>query len=402
MLCTYILLLPFDRLLPDLINVLILTMVALVAIRVPLSRLSISLSRHQVVGLGAFAAFVGWLGLAAFASAHPIRSLVTSRTYLLYFLVTGSFVAIIDSPKRVRNVFAVIAFVTATVGVLTVINLVAGVPFAKPLGQVRFFGVPRTLGAPMGYGAYGILAAMGGSFAASTAFWPTQLFPDRPVVARIAAGFTLNGIFLGVIIGQSRSTLVGFVVIAGVFLALVAIRSERIRVPRAVVLMVATACAAGLAIRRTIGFSFIGTNPISIEIRLEMFQSGFSSLIANPILGCGWSCTGGTAGGDTLIHNTWLVVGVVAGVPAMALWVLIFLVLFAGSVRHVTSDGYRGIFGVVAVCGLVGGAIELTFFPGIEDVVGVLLGAVASIAGLGQPDYLLRIVGGLKRTTAYG
>lgn len=397
LLVEYVLVLPYEQLLRATTNLLVLAIAATTTLSVLSEERDVSISRYQFFSIGAFAGILAWAGLAALIGPAPLASLLASRVYVLYFIVTAAFVVVVDSQTRIRWILAAIAFVAAVVGFLSVVNFLVELPFAKHIGQTRSFGpvslgINRTLGAPMGYGSYGILAMLGGAFATGVLVWPQLLLPVRPRLSRGLGALALVGIASGVGIAQSRSTILAVAVAVGTFTLLAGLRSSNRRV-RTVVGTVSVLGAVGavVVVGRAIA-PLVATNAEAVERRIMMYCGALSKIGSHPFVGCGWSCARGMAENDVLVHNSWLLIGVVAGLPALVLWAVLFVSLFVGMLRLLWMSDEVGMLALMTTTGFAGGLTELALFPGITDTVALLLGVAASVAGLGGVTYRLREV----------
>jgi len=100
----YVLVLPYEQLLRTTTNLFVLAIAATTTLSVLFGERDVSVSRYQFFSIGAFAGVLAWVGLAALIGPAPFASLLASRVYVLYFIVTTAFVVVVDSLSSVSAI----------------------------------------------------------------------------------------------------------------------------------------------------------------------------------------------------------------------------------------------------------------------------------------------------------
>jgi O-antigen ligase len=304
----------------------------------------------------------------------------------------------LNSARRAQQALVVVMATAAVVSLFSIVNLFVTLPFAFT-GQVRSLGplslgIPRSLGIWMSFGSFGVLAMIGGSYAAMSVFRPQVLHGSDSRYARVFSAVSLSLILLGVVVGQSRSTLLATLLV-GVWALVVAtihpddrIRSRLPAIPGSLLMI----GAAGVSIN-AVGLvtSFIGTNVASVTGRLEQYRIALDLLAQSPVFGWGWGYFPTVFDASYTVHNLWLQIGVSLGVPILLLWIYLFGLVGVSLLRQaVNGIPWARPYGLIGTAMLIGSSVELALYPGFMPVAATLIGIVIGIQALGTTDPVSR------------
>lgn len=385
----YIALVPFGRFLVSVNNALILIAAALALGAFLFRTSSKRVHVYQLSIVSALLIILVWSIIVATSAPNPVSDIIRSKVFALRLLVVGAFVLLVNSYERVSGVLVLITLLVAAIGILSVLHLAVGLPFGKPIGQVRSFGpislgISRTLGVEMGYGSYGTLANIGLAFAMIASWRPSILPAFAPSRVRFGGKLCLTAIVIGVIIAQSRSTYLSVttsvITLAGFVTVLYG--SRRVRL-----VALFSGCLTAL-----VGTVFVGpelyqgvitANKASVTNRARQYIGSIQAILQSPITGCGWNCVYALTDRDVAVHNAWLVTGLTAGIPGLLLWTVPFMTYLVAGVRGMTTERPPvSLLAIALVVGTVGVVLELLLYPGISDTVAVFLGTGVSVLGL--------------------
>lgn len=450
----YLLILPYERILTTFMNAFFVLILVAVGLKTLVKGINLTLSKDQVAVLFLLGALLGWLILGSVIRIDSVTAITSNKTVLLHIGVIFIFLAEVNTLPRVRTILLAVSSIAAIIGFLSLIHLVVGLPFGRPATQSRSLGpltfqTMRLLGAPMGYGAYGILTSLGGTFAAGVAIWPHKLVGYRPDLAQSWASVSLVGMAIGVFLGQSRSTYLALAASAVVAVILLSYSTQNRTLKRVVKGgAVVTGFVAVLVGVAYLGGFLVGS-PESLSRRLQQYEIAIGIMLSDPMFGCGWDCARTVTAFSVSIHNSWLFMGAVGGVVVLFLWAAVFGLLSLGLFKQISArshemnsrwrifyrlpwpageakrgshrpniriDRFRPSFatvadnptyrdrstkgdlqllGMVVTVGFVGVCVEMSLYPGVSDIVGIALGTVIAVIGLEQNDYELRVVPGV-------
>lgn len=308
-----------------------------------------------------------------------------------FLFITIASVIELNSVKRLRTTLAWTTAIAAAVGMLTIVNVLVPLPFAFT-GPTRSLGLlplslPRSLGIWMSFGSYGILAAVGVTYAGVVSIWPTALRSDTSRwYRRLLAASALLIILVSVYLGKSRSTWLAVVMIIGWFFAVAAFHpDERFRTARPAIrrgLLLLAVLGTGVA-SKSIFHSFLMANTKSIASRTEQYELAIELLAQRPLLGWGWNYFTVAFSPGFHVHNLWFQIGVSLGIPIFLLWIYLFGRLGIGIFRrNRAEDSHIRSLAVVGTGMLLGGMVELALYPGFTPVTAVLIGLLIGIVGL--------------------
>lgn len=299
----------------------------------------------------------------------------------------------LESRRRVNQFLTVAMYTAAIVSLLSIVNLVFPLPFGYT-GQPRSFGplsfgISRSLGVWMSFGSFGILAVIGAAFAGLRVFRPVLVHgPEVTSYMRLFSAVAMVLILAGVILGQSRSTILAFLLAIIWGLAVATFHTDtrlRASTPKLTGgVLFSGAISAGIKAPAVLN-SFFGTNSASVAVRVEQYRFALELMSRRPVFGWGWGYFETAFGASYTVHNLWFLVGVSLGVPVFLLWIYFFAILglemFRGSIA---SDGRNQGYSFIGVTIIIGGTVEMALYPGFTPATAVLIGVLLGIQGLGS------------------
>lgn len=326
--------------------------------------------------------------------AEPRRNIDT-LPQVSRFLIIGLAGAIeLNSARRLRGILSVATAIAAVIGFLSVVNLFVPLHFAftgssRVLGPIEFI-TPRSLGIWMSFGSYGILAVIGASYAGMSLLRASAVHETESIGRiRAAAAIALAFILLGVYLGQSRSTILAFIVLAICGLGVAAFHPDsqlRFSFPAFPGGILAVGAATVVFKSSTILAAFVDANAASAAGRVDQYRFAFELMAQRPLFGWGWKYFGTAFGTSYTVHNLWLVIGVSLGLPVFLSWLYLFLRLSRDTFRlALSADHYANGLGVVGALMIVGATVELSLYPGFTPITAVLIGILMGIVGIVKP-----------------
>lgn len=375
----YIILSPFDRLIPLVTNIFIFTLGIGFLIDTLYYRSQISMTRTQlsVIFLITLTLIMGLIN--TLMAELPIFHLTSLRTLFLYGIVILVSVRELTTGRRVRNAWMTVAICASTIGYLSVLHSLINLPFGGELHPTRTlaghtFIFPRTIGVPLDYGSYGILLSIGLAIVIGVLISPRQWFSSSPKRVRAANLILLIGLLFGVYVGQSRSTLVATILTVSVVIGGELFHRYNLLNRITVVTIALLTIPSSLIIGRKIAVTLYQVNTGAVTARFSQYIAATEFLTSNPFFGVGWGYFTQTVT-PVGVHNFWLLMGLGIGFPGMIAWIGIFGLILMGGYRLYSSDNtFQTGMGGVILGGLTGVTIELLLYPGLADYVGVFVG----------------------------
>jgi O-antigen ligase len=369
-------------------NLLAVGMIGMLTSRLMFDIQSVTVSRTQLEALVVLFLTLVLTLLSTAIAERPILHITRIKSVVLFIALAIVSILELNSRKRLFEVLGVITALTVIIAVLSALNLFIELPFshstgpARSLGPIAFF-TPRTLGVKMAYGEYGILAITAFAYVAMTVLRPVALHGEANKRRTTLALGALVAILAGIYIGQSRSTIIAFGAVSafGLFAGAVhpdaRIRAARRSIPAGAIL---SGIVVALVNVRTIISGFLDANAMSASSRLSQYSFAVELMRERPLQGWGWGYFKLSYGTEFTVHNQWLLIGVSIGVPALLLWVYLFVRLALAMVRLAFSADLQGkALAMVGTAAVVGGTVELALYPGFDDVSAILVGILVGI-----------------------
>jgi O-antigen ligase len=284
-----------------------------------------------------------------------------------------------ESSKMGWRVAWLTTAIVAVIGVLSLVHSAVDLPFgadklgSRSLGPLSF-AVSRTLGIDMGYGAYGVLVAIGVATIIGTIWTRGALWPGRPH-SLWAAGIATICIATGVYISQSRSLILNVTAVISTAALVWLFRTDRNRLRNAIV---GIGVLVGLPIAGVVVpdllHAFLSAGGGSVGSRVAQYRFAANMLATRPITGYGWGYFLYTFPAELQIHNLWLNIGGAVGLLGVLLSLAAFVYLWIGLFcQAIVTDGRRAIYGLVGLLALTGACVELSLFTGIADVTALVI-----------------------------
>jgi len=388
LLVAFVLVVPYDDLTAPLTEVMIAVIVAGTGTYLLLSKRIVT-NPEQLAFLIAFVVLSGVLGGGIVLRGEGLGGILDAKWLFTHISLAVAFVVVIDDRETVGQFLWSVALVTAALALLTVVHSFVGLPFGSTRGPGRtMFSITipftRGLAAPFAFGSFGIMSVISISYVLSSAYLDVRAgAPFR----NLAIYPVLASILVGVVVAQSRSTYVAVTCVFGCYVAFFCLESydwptvDRLtgRVRRNAWLVLLPGSVLFLVgFAQVYGMVDVVANPSStIETRLFGYANAIGELVTRPLLGCGRPCLFSPTVHDHPVHNYWLAVGVYTGVGGLVLSVVPFLLAVLVGLRSLLSDPPNRRAGGILLVGIVVGAtVELTFFPGLNSMTGILLGVV--------------------------
>jgi O-antigen ligase len=319
--------------------------------------------RHAALPLWIALFFLALEMIATIDAINPaghVRFLVPLLGSIVIFAMFVIFMRDHRTMERVcHGIFAaaVVAVAGATVQGTTGIQGV----FPSSVDGSRIGDIPRVVGFIVTHGLYGSIVVTG-VLIALVGLLPT---PGRRLVSRKMAVFAVGVSIVGILFSQSRSQMLatagGFAVFA--ILSAVYLRGRARRAILAACVVVAAALAPLVWMVVELLVSMGAANAFR---RFEAFGLAVSLIQANPLSGVGHVAFLELVGGDRVLHNTFLAVGVSTGLPGM---VVIFLLMGLAAVRGMRRILARDALSPLAVgltASLAAIFIEASLYDGLN------------------------------------
>jgi len=361
-------------------NVALVVLATLVVLRLVQTG-RVRLSSFQFAVLLALVAFL-LLSLILVTVAHnPFRHTVRLQTLVGFLITYLAFATTVRTRSAVQTMLLTFSFVAVAISVLSWLHLVFTFEFghtilyARQIGPVSFW-VPRTLGVKMPYGLFGIYASVAVSYFLALELYPEQ-FECNGTKARILALGGLVTVLSGVYVAQSRSTLFAMSAVFGVVLSVTLVRKTNVGLFVSLLLCFVSFLFVLADPVRTI----VPSDSLSVLSRLEQYRFAIEVLRDAPLTGVGFERIGDLR--DDQIHNFWLSMGAKTGLAGLFIWIYLFAMVVRRSIQEAVSySAPRAAFGLIVLATLAGTIVELLFFTGFNQSIGLLLGLVASTAGV--------------------
>jgi hypothetical protein len=380
-LAAFVLVLPFRLESPTFVNLLTIALLGVGAVALLLHS-PYQVSGAQVRVIGPLVLLVVSAIVAFGTAVNPILHTRFVVIISLLFVAAALGAVVLITPWRLLWLVTAVA---SGVGYLSLVHVAAQLPFGDELLSPRSLGpiqfeLPRSLGIDMGYGAYGILVAIGVAVVITTVLYRDEGWPTSPH-AGYAAGIAAVGLLLGAYIGQSRSMYLNLMAIAAVLAMVCYLRSD-VRLRREIWIIAAVAVAVVAAvIVPDLADAFINVAEGSTMSRVAQYHLALELIASRPLTGCGWGYFRAVFPPGFQVHNLWLNIGVATGLGGFVLSFLSFTWLWICLfVRAVTVPRTEVSIVLVSLLALTGGIVELALFPGVSDVTVLLL--AISMVGL--------------------
>ena len=386
LLIIYIISIPLENYTTFLSNVVILTIIALIAGYLLLGG-RVVFNRSQLSIIVLLSLFFIWFLLSSVTAEFPVRHLSLAKTVVLVLVVTVAGCVGVSSRKRLHSTVLILMGLTVTIGLLTIVHVIVPLPFGKETAPVRSIGpIYRTFGVDMKYATYGIMASFAVPYLTIVSIVPERFFDKKcQKSVRNGALIGLLVIVSAIIIGQSRSTYISLTAVTGTLSFLVPIFVIQKRRPIHFIVQYAAPTVLFAGICATVILFFVSvTSGIfnlgvsvpqagPIQARYQQYLLAIQTMVEQPLFGVGaryiWAINS-----NHTVHNLWLLVGTWSGFPGFIIWVSIFGVLTVALFRRMfVSDRRLQALQIVLLTSLVGTTIELAFWIGFRDILAVFM-----------------------------
>ncbi|MBI1735078.1 MAG: O-antigen ligase family protein [Candidatus Rokubacteria bacterium] len=283
--------------------------------------------------------------------------LLGSIVIFTLFVVFGRDRRTVERVARGLVIAAAVAVAGAAVQALTGVTGI----FPSSVDGSRFGEIPRVVGFIVTHGLYGSIVVTG-ALIALVGILPTRgerLFSKKTAVFGLCFGVA------GIVFSQSRSQILATASGLAVFAALSTIYLEGRR-RRVIVALGVVALAAITPLVVMAAEMLIALGPANVFRRFEAFDLAISIITQHPLSGAGHVAFIELVGGDRVLHNTFLAVGVATGIPGV---VVIFLLMALAAIRGLRCIRARDALSPLAVGLLASHAaifVEASFYDGLN------------------------------------
>ena len=319
--------------------------------------------RHNMLPLWSVIFFLVIELIATLDAVNPsghlrfMAPLLGSIVIFSMFVIFGRDRAIIERVARGLVIAAAVAVAGAATQAATGISAI----FPSSVDGSRFGEIPRVVGFIVTHGLYGSIVVTG-VLVALVGLLPTagpRLFSRKTAVFGLVFGF------VGVVCSQSRSQILATVAGITVFAALSAIYLQGRRRWCLIALGVIALAAVTPLVMMAVDI-LIAMGPANVFRRFEAFDLAIALISQHPLSGAGHIAFIDLVGGDSVLHNTFLAVGVATGIPGM---VIITFVMGLAAVRGFRRVVARDALSPLAVGLLASHAaifVEASFYDGLN------------------------------------
>ncbi|MEX2229322.1 MAG: O-antigen ligase family protein, partial [Dehalococcoidia bacterium] len=288
--------------------------------------------RHNALPLWIAAFFLALNVVATFEAVNPIPHISFMVTLTGAVAVFTMSVIFADDRKMLdyvcRGLF--VSALVATAGAAVQGTLGGAGIFPSQIDRSRIGDIPRVVGFIVTHGLYAQLVA-GGALIAFSGVLPTR---GPRVFSRKVALLALVVSVVGIVFSQSRSQMLGTAAGFAVFALLSTLYLRGWR--RGLLMTVIVLGAIGLSIVIVpLAMTLIAMSPINVVRRFEGYDVAIDLIRRYPVTGVGRYAFIEMVGGDHVLHNTFLSVGVSTGIPGM---VVLFVLMATATIR-----GFRGV-----------------------------------------------------------
>lgn len=283
--------------------------------------------RHNAVPLWITAFFLAINMVATFEAVNPVPHVQYMVMLMGAMAVFGMCLVFVHDRKILEYVCIglVVSAVVSVAGAAVQGTLgVAGV-FPSSVDRSRIGDIPRVVGFIVTHGLFAQIVGAG-SLIAFSGILPTR---GRRLFSRKIALLGVVMSVVGIVFSQSRSQMVatagGFAMFA--LLSTLYLRGWR----RGLLVAVIAVGALGLSIVIVpLAMTLIAMSPINVVRRFEGYDAAIDLIRRYPVTGVGRFAFIEMVGGEHVLHNTFLSVGVSTGIPGM---VMLFVLMSVATVR---------------------------------------------------------------------
>jgi len=292
--------------------------------------------RHNAVPLWITGFFLAINVVATFEAVNPVPHIQYMVTLMGAMAVFTMCLVFVHDRKILEYVCIglLVSAVLAVAGAATQGTLgVTGV-FPSSVDRSRISDIPRVVGFIVTHGLFAQIVAAG-SLIAFSGVLPTR---GRRLFSRKIALLGVVMSVVGIVFSQSRSQMVATAAGFATFALLSTLYLRGWRRGLLVTVIVVGALALSIVIV-PIAMTLIAMSPINVVRRFEGYDAGIDLIRRYPVTGVGRYAFIEMVGGEHVLHNTFLSVGVSIGIPGMAvLFVLMCLATVRGFRRVLRRD----------------------------------------------------------------
>jgi O-antigen ligase len=294
---------------------------------------TVIINQGALVSAILFTALLCWLSIATIINSSPVGALVQRFEYWTLFGVILLYVDDNEDVHRLLQYTAISALIWAAgIFIATVLTLPTEPVTLQPrsLGGIHM-PVARARPVLIFFGVLGIIL----TFPLGYLF--IRLF--RTQTKKSATAVLI--IILAIVFTQSRTAYLalGLTIIAGIIASILFICLQKSNIWRRLVsFIVLITIPFAVAISLLISRALIMVNSRSLTVRIEQYQAAVSIMINQPLFGVGPGRFLAETIVENLVHNAWLRLGAVAGIPALLLLMLIIYL----AVRQIVQTATHG------------------------------------------------------------
>lgn len=331
----------------------------------------VSQRQLQIVGFGLILGVIISLQVLIFDTVRA-RLLITFLGCLLT-LITVTFVV-----NSRRILYRTLLATTVGVASFSAIGFAAGVGLIEPVTETYrsmiLAGVTlpfiRTIGGPLAHGTYGVLLTV----SMSTTF--LYIVTPHTQVRRGVMAILCILCSLGFVVGQSRSTLLALLVTFGV-IAVYLYHQPYVSSKLEFKILYQSAKAGAIVGALPVAHVLYSARPGSANVRLDQTIVAIHQIIQYPLVGSTRETTMTETGGY-IIHNAFLGIGALFGLPALLVLGLIWVSCIRSGTQSVTH-GRDPVLAIVLLAAILGATVEhLLYFGVFSKTTWFLLGLVVA------------------------
>ena len=273
------------------------------------------------------------------------------------FVIFGRDRVVVERVARALVIAAAVAVAGAAIQALTGVTGI----FPSAVDGSRFGEIPRVVGFIVTHGLYGSIVVTG-MLVALVGLLPargTRLFSKKTAVFGLGFGFA------GIVFSQSRSQILATVAGIAVFWMLSAVYLQG-RPRRVLVVLGLTAVAAVTPLVMMAVDMLIAMGAANVFRRFEAFDLALALISQHPLSGAGHVAFIELVGGDRVLHNTFLAVGVATGIPGVAAIVFVMGLATVRGLRRLAARDALSPLAIGLLASHVAIFVEASFYDGLN------------------------------------